>query len=169
MFTIVLESQFSDYSVDIQYEFDLVQRKEDGRTREFTTIPLQDPEAARHFGFQPGQSNPTIEWTLYDNGEDKSNGSLNALSPGDDRFTSTDSNGNPIVKTVEEQIIWLTEYIHDNTSDPRWTLIGGRFSDRNGDGIDEGTKVVLKDTQHRRIAGLNAARGTVNLKLGVTV
>lgn len=167
---IELEQQYSEYSTDLQYSFEpLVQTKDDGRTRSFTTITLQDPEAARHFGFQPGESNPSIEWTLYDNGEDKSNGTLNASGINDSRFTSTDTNGNPIVKTVEEQIIWLTEYIHDNTSDPRWRLYGGRFTDRDGDGVDEGTQVVLKRSNHRRLAGLNAARGTVEIKLGVTV
>jgi len=162
-FILQLQSQYSQYSIDIEYELDLVQNKDDGRNRNFTTIGLQNPAAARHFGFQPGQSNPTIEWTIYNNGEDKSNGSLSASNITDSRFS------NDTVTTVEEQIIWLTEYIHDNTSDPRWLLFGGRFSDRNGDGVDEGTNVVVKRTNHRRLAGLNAARGTLELKLGVTV
>jgi len=162
-YQIFLDSNFSAYSIDLEYEFQLVQRKQGGRTREFTTISNQDPEAARHFGFQPGQSNPSLEFTIYNNGEDKSNGSLSASNINDARFS------NDAVTTIEEQIIWLTEYIADNTSDPRWKLFGGRFSDRNGDGVDEGTQVVVKDINHRRIAGLNAARGNIKLKLGVTV
>lgn len=163
-YKIVLKSGFSAYSEDLEYSFEpLVKNKEDGRDRSFTTISNQDTEAARHFGFQPGQSNPRIEWTIYDNGEDKSNGSLASSSITDSRF----SNGT--VTTVEEQIIWLTEYIHDNTSDPRWLLFGGRFSDRNGDGVDEGTNVSIRRTNHRRLAGRNAAEGTVELKLGVTI
>lgn len=163
-YKIVLDSSFSAYSVDLEYSFEpLVKNKEDGREREFTTISNQDPEAARHFGFQPGQSNPRIEWTIYDNGEDKSNGTLSSSSITDSRFS------NDTVTTVQEQIIWLTEYIHDNTSDPRWRLYGGRFSDRNGDGSDEGTNVSIRRTNHRRLAGRNAAEGTVELKLGVTI
>lgn len=162
-YQLILQSQYSQYGTDLEYEFELVQKKDDGRNREFTTISLQEPSAARHFGFQPGQSNPSLEWTIYNNGEDKSNGSLNASNITDSRFS------NDTVTTVQEQIIWLTEYVHDNTSDPRWLLFGGRFSDRNGDGVDEGTNVVLKRTNHRRLAGLNAARATIELKLGVTV
>ncbi len=163
-YRILLDNNYSSYSVNLEYLFDpLVQRKEDGRDRGYTTITNQDPEAARHFGFQPGESNPRLEWLIYDNGEDKSNGSLSSSSITDARFS------NDTVTTVQEQIIWLTEYVHDNTSDARWILFGGRFSDRNGNGIDEGTNVVVKRTDHRRIAGQNAARGTVELKLGVTV
>lgn len=167
---ILLDSDSSAYSEDLFYSFEpLVKTKEDGRNREFTTISNQNPEAARHFGFQPGQSNPRIEWVIYDNGDDKSNGSLSNSGITDSRFTSTNDVGDPIVKTVEEQIIWLTEYIHDNTSDPRWLLFGGRFSDRNGDGNSEGTNVSIKQTNHRRLAGRNAAKGTIELKLGVTI
>jgi len=169
-YQIELLSSFSQYGEDLFYSFEpLVQRKIDGRERSFTTISNQSPQAARHFGFQPGQSNPSIEWTIYDNGEDKSNGSLSNSGITDSRFTSTDDVGDPIVKTVGEQIIWLTEYIHDNTSDPRWRLYGGRFSDNDGDGTDEGTLVVIQRTDHRRLAGRNAAEGTIDLKLGVTI
>lgn len=162
-FQVILDSSFSSYGTDLEYELNIVQRKQDGRTRDFTTIANQDPEAARHFGFQPGQSNPVIEWIIYDNGEDKSNGSLSASSISDSRFS------NDTVTSIEEQIIWLTEYLQDNTSDPRWLLFGGRFSDRNGDGVDEGTQVVIKEINNTRLAGRNAAKGKIKLKLGVTI
>lgn len=163
-YKIVLQSGFSAYSVDLEYSFEpLVQEKDDGRSRGFTTISNQSPQAARHFGFQPGESNPSLEWTIYDNGEDKSNGTLDSSAISDSRFS------NNTVTTVEEQIIWLTEYIHDNTSDPRWRLYGGRFTDSDGDGVDEGALVVIQNTNHRKLAGLNAARATIDLKLGVTV
>jgi len=163
-FRIILQNGFSPYSVDLEYSCEpLVKRKQDGRERSFTTISNQDPEAARHFGFQPGESNPKIEWTIYDNGEDKSNGSLSSSNISDARFS------NDTVTTVQEQIIWLTEYIHNNQSGPRWILTGGRFSDRNGDGIDEGTQVTVKRSRHRRLAGQNAAEGEIELKLGVTI
>jgi hypothetical protein len=161
---IVLDSSFSDYSEDLEYSFEpLVQTKEDGRTRSFTTISNQDPEAARHFGFQPGQSNPRIEWIIYNNGEDKSNGTYGNSNINDSRIS------NDTVKSVEEQIIWLTEYIMDNTSDPRWTLFGGRFSDRDGDGIDEGTRVAAQELNHTRVAGSTKVEAQIKLKLGVTI
>lgn len=163
-YKVVLDSNFSAYAVDLEYSFEpLVQEKQDGRERSFTTISNQDPAAARHFGFQPGQSNPSINWTIYNNGEDKSNGTLSNSGITDSRF----SNGT--VTTIEEQIIWITEYIMDNTSDPRWRLFGGRFSDRDGDGTNEGTPASLQKLNHRRLAGLNAARASLNIKLGVTV
>jgi len=162
-YQVILNSNFSEYSVDLEYEFSLVQRKIDGRERSFTTIPLIEPQSARHFGIKPGQSNPKLEFKLYNNGEDKSNGSLLASNITDSRFSGG------TVTTVQEQIIWLTEYIADNSSDPRWLLFGGRFSDRNGDGVDEGTQAVIKNIRHRRIAGQTAARAEINFKLGVTV
>lgn len=163
-YRIVLDKDFSEYSVDLEYEFSLVKNKDDGRTRNLTTIGNSDPEAARHFAFQPGQSNPSLEWLLYDNGEDKSNGSLAGSNITDSRFS------NDTVTTVQEQIIWLTEYIDDNTSDPRWLLFGGRFSDRNGDGTNEGTNVTIKDLNIQEAANRQqVARGRINLKLGVTI
>jgi len=162
-YQIILDSNFSAFGTDLEFEFDLVQTLDSGRTRSLTTISNQSPEAARHFAVQPGQQNPVIEFRLYNNGEDKSNGSLSASSITDSRF----SNGT--VTTVEEQIIWLDEYVTDNTSDPRWLLFGGRWSDRNGDGTDEGTNVTIENVDFTQIAGQNVAQGRINLKLGVTV
>jgi len=162
-YTVELLSSFSQYSIGLEYTFDLAQTVDSGRTRSLTTISNQDPEAARHFAFQPGQQNPVIEFILYNNGEDKSNGSLAASNITDNRF----SNGT--VTTVEEQIIWLDEYIMDNTSDPRWLLFGGRWSDRNGDGVEEGTNVTLENFDFTQIAGTTRADGVLNIKLGVTI
>lgn len=163
-YKIVLDSDFSSYSVDLEYEFKLLQNTSDGRTRQFTTISNQDPAAARHFGFQPGQTNPVWEWIIYDDGTDKSNGSLSSSSITDSRFS------NDTVTTVEEQIIWLTEYIQDNTSDPRWLLFGGRFSDRDGDGTDEGTNVSVQEISIQEFADRQAAAdATIKMKLGVTI
>lgn len=163
-YNIRLDANFSDYSVDLEYEFNLIQSVEDGRERSFTTIGLQDPADARHFGFKPGQTNPTIEWLIYDNGEDKSNGTLSSSSISDSRFS------NDTVVTVEEQIVWLTEYIHDNTSDARWLLEGGRFDDPDGDGTTEGTNVVVKSIPITKVADRQqAAQAKINMKLGVTV
>ena len=163
-YRIVLDSNFSEYSTDLEYDFNIVKEFDDGRQRNFTTITIQDPEDARHFGFEPGEVNPTIRWLIYDNGEDKSNGSLAASNITDSRFSDD------TVVTVQEQIIWITEYIQDNTSDPRWLLFGGRFSDRNGDGTDEGTNAVVESASITRTSDRpNAVRGTMNLKLGVTI
>lgn len=162
-YTVELLSSFSQYSIGLEYTFDLAQTFESGRSRDLTTIANQDPEAARHFAFQPGQQNPRLEFILYNNGEDKSNGSLAASSITDSRFS------NDTVTTVDEQIIWLDEYIMDNTSDPRWLLFGGRWSDRNGDGINEGTNVTLENLDTRKIAGTTQAKGSLNIKLGVTI
>lgn len=162
-YTIQLLSSFSQYSVDLEYEFNLAQTFDSGRSRDLTTISNQDPEAARHFAFQPGQQNPRIEFVLYNNGEDKSDGSLAASNITDSRFS------NDTVTTVEEQIIWLDEYIMDNTSDPRWLLFGDRWSDRNGDGLDEGTNVTLENFDFTQIAGQTSANGRLDIKLGVTI
>lgn len=167
---IVLDSNFSSYSVDLEYLFGLLKSKRDGRQRKFTTIPIQDPTAARHFGFEPGQNNPEWQWVLYNDGTDKSNGSYADSNINDARITSTDGSGNTIVQTVQEQIIWIQQYIMDNTSDPRWKLFGGRFSDYNGDGTDEGTNVVVKQPQINQASNRpTTAQGTIRMKLGVTI
>lgn len=163
-YNIRLDADFSEYSVDLQYNFELIQNIADGRDRSFTTITLQDPSDSRHFGFEPGGENPTIEWLIYDDGTDKSDGTLSSSSISDSRFS------NDTVVTVEEQIIWLTEYIHDNTSDARWLLEGGRFSDPDGDGTVEGTNVVIQSIPITQVADRQqAANAKINLKLGVTV
>lgn len=244
-FTISLESGFSSYSVDLEFEFSIAQDLTDGKTRNFTTIANQDPQAARHFGFQPGQNNPRLEYLLYNNFDDKSNGSLlssnvednrlaigkqdlqkntgeinsvdttnetvtvngditNYLGTGegfeivgstgnDGSFTvssiSYDSNNDETTITVNEDItdstadgwtqnsvatvkhqkVWLEEYVFDNTSDPRWKLFGGRFSDRNGDGVDEGTNIVIEDNEFDDLAGQVSLPGVIQFKEGVTV
>jgi len=162
-YEIVLDSDFSEYSINLQFNFDLAKRIRDGRSRSLTTITNQDPQAARHFAFQPGQENPTLEFTLYNDGTDKSDGTLASSNITDSRFT------NDTVVTVEEQKIWLNQYITDNTSDPRWLLFGGTYSDRDGDGIDEGTNVTVEDVSFDEAAGLTTVEGTIDLKLGVTI
>ncbi len=162
-YTVELDQNFSQYSTSLEFEFDLAQTLESGRSRDLTTISNQNPEAARHFAFQPGQQNPTLEFILYNNGEDKSNGTLAVSSISDSRFS------NDTVTTVEEQIIWLDEYVMDNTSDPRWLLFGGRWSDRNGDGVDEGTNVTLENLRTTRVAGQTSVNGRLDIKLGVTI
>jgi len=162
-YTIELQKSFSEYSISLEYTFNLAQTIDSGRKKNLTTIANQNPEAARHFAFQPGQQNPTIEFILYDNGEDKSNGTLSVSNITDSRFS------NDTVTTVQEQIIWLDEYIMDNTSDPRHLLFGGRFSDRNGDGTEEGTNVTLENFDFTQIAGTTRADGRLDLKLGVTI
>lgn len=162
-YTVELDENFSQYSTSLEFEFDLAQTLESGRSRDLTTISNQNPEAARHFAFQPGQQNPTLEFILYNNGEDKSNGTLAVSSISDSRFS------NDTVTTVQEQIIWLDEYVMDNTSDPRWLLFGGRWSDRNGDGVDEGTNVTLENLRTTRVAGQTNVNGRLDIKLGVTI
>jgi hypothetical protein len=162
-YKIVLKSGFSEYSVDLEFKFSIVKNIESGRKRDLTTIANQSPEAARHFAFQPGEQNPRVEFTLYNDGTDKSNGSLSSSNITDSRFS------NDTVETIEEQIIWLDEYVTDNTSDPRWRFFGGRWSDRNGDGTDEGTNVVVQKVNLPRVAGVTRVNGTIDLKLGVTI
>jgi len=162
-YTVELDQNFSQYSTSLEFEFDLAQTLESGRSRDLTTISNQNPEAARHFAFQPGQQNPTLEFILYNNGEDKSNGTLAVSNISDSRFS------NDTVTTVQEQIIWLDEYVIDNTSDPRWLLFGGRWSDRNGDGVDEGTNVTLENLRTTRVAGQTSVNGRLDIKLGVTI
>jgi len=162
-YTVELDENFSQYGTSLEFEFDLAQTLESGRSRDLTTISNQDPKAARHFAFQPGQQNPTLEFILYNNGEDKSNGTLAVSNISDSRFS------NDTVTTVQEQIIWLDEYVMDNTSDPRWLLFGGRWSDRNGDGVDEGTNVTLENLRTTRVAGQTTVNGKLDIKLGVTI
>lgn len=162
-FTLILDSDFSEYGTDLDFEIDIAKTVDSGRKRSLTTISNQDPQAARHFAFQPGEHNPVIEFVLYNNGEDKSNGTLAASSINDSNFSDD------TVETVEEQIRWLNYYISDNTSDPRWLLTGGQFTDINGDGLNEGANVVVNDVNVTRLAGTTKARGRIRLKFGVTV
>lgn len=158
-YKIVLQKGFSQYSKNLEFEFSLAKRIIDGRTRNLTTISNQDPEAARHFAFQPGQQNPTLEFTLYNDGSDKSNSSLADSNITDSRFS------NDTVVTVEEQKIWLDEYVADNTSDPRWTFFGGRWDASDGNG----TNAVIQNVNLDEAAGVTTVKGTIDLKLGVTI
>lgn len=164
-FEIVLQSGFSEYSTDLKFQFDIARRLRDGRTRNLTTISNKDPQAARHFAFQPGQENPTLEFRLYNDGTDKSDGTLSASNINDSRFS------NDTVETVKEQKIWLNEYVTENTSGPRWTLFGGTYDDRDNDGIadNNGTNVVVQDVSFDEAAGVTTIDGTIDLKLGVTI
>jgi len=169
-YKLVLDSNYSEYSTDLEYQMQIVRKITDtGRQRSYTTIPLPEPENSRHFGFKPGTVEPSFEFTIYDNGEDKSNGSYHDSNISDARITSTNQSGETIIKTVDEQIVWLTEYVHDNTSDPRWKIFGGRFSDIDGDGTDEGANAVVKTPKITERAGFNAADCILKIKLGVTI
>lgn len=158
-YRLFLADEFSPYSVDLEFQFDIVRTIDSGRKRSLTTISNQSPQAARHFAFQPGEQNPTIQFRLYNNGEDKSNGTLSSSSISDSRFN------NGTVTTLQEQIVWLDEYMADNTSDSRWVLFGGRWDQNDGNG----TNVVVRDVTLNQAAGVTTVDGTLDLKLGVTI
>lgn len=57
-----------------------------------------------------------------------------------------DSNGNYVVRTVEEQRIWLKEYVHNPGLSADWSLYGPGYSYRTVDGSNNatGTPVFLE-------------------------
>lgn len=154
-----------DGSVEpIEYHFDLVQSRDDGGNKPFTTVEADQETSNQLLGFQGKSREVVLEWWLYDNGNDKSNGTYNGSGINDSRVSD-----NTIV-TITEQDLYLNDYIHFPEISASWKFYGGKYSDPDGDGTDEGTPVSVVDLSVREVSS-NPMRavGTLRLEVGQVV
>lgn len=79
-----------------------------------------------------------------------------------------DSSNNYVVRTVEEQRIWLKEFIHNPGLNCDWTMFGGEYDFRtiDGTGNNTGTPVFVTNADIEP-SGNTAGRGTGTLEFNV--
>lgn len=143
---------------NIQYEFQLIQNLSDTGEIPFTTIEADQPLNNQALGFSGKSRKVPIEFLAANDDTDKSRGTWSGQigSSYDDRLGSD-------IKTVEDQIIYLQKYIQNPTLGAQWRLFGGKFTDPDGDGTDEGTPAALQNLDIRRRAGQQYAEVSVRL------
>jgi len=125
--------------IDLQYEVKLVKRAPQPGSQNFSGLPALDPTNSFQFNLGGKKEQITIEFILYDDGTDRSNGTLGNSTISDPRF----SNGT--ITTVQEQKIWLKEYIHTADLAVDWKLYGRDYTDREAQG--EGTNISITETR----------------------
>lgn len=168
-----IELQTIDFNDDntadpLEYHFKMIQNLDDRGNLPITTIEADIPERNQHMAFQGQARQVPIDWILYDNGEDKSNGTWSDAGIDDSRITSTNDAGEEIIKTPFEQKVYLQWYIFNPNIGADWRLYGGEFTwDWDGDGTDEGTPVAIENSNIRDAAEeANFKRGGLKLHIG---
>jgi len=175
-FILELDSNGTPYSTNLQIQLPGAKRAAPNPKREWSTTAVGDTEENLQYSIADRRkTNVQIQGIFYsyredagqNNDGDVSNGTLQAeITAGnidvssDPRFTSTNGNGDQIVKTVEEKIAWLNEYIFANVGAPQNFISGGQFSDTSGakDCVIEGTSTPQENDW--------TANYTINLRLG---
>jgi len=132
----------------LEFEFKLVQERDISSEIPMFVQEADEPANNILYAFQGKNKNITLSMDLYNNGEDKSNGTWQELDIDDPRITSTDEDGNEIIKTVEEQIVYLDEYMQNPLFGANWRLQGGIFQGKDG----EGTNVGFENFDTREIS-----------------
>lgn len=134
--------------------FSLSGKTEEG-TLSFIAIEVFDETKAK-----ADRSNGTLQTLI-------SNSSVDKATRLQKRF-GTDGSGNHIVRTVEEQKIWLREYILNPSLSASWRLFGGSFDFRTIDANDNntGTPVFVNEADIERDPE-NSAKGNGTLKFKV--
>lgn len=122
----------------IEYEFNLMQRIQKQKQYSQTVVGAPEAENSVAYNFTPPKIRVPVEWLIHDDGTDKSRGTLSSSGISDSRFSGG------TVETLQEQRVWLEDYIFDGASGIKYELYGGEFSDPDGDGTDEGTDVVVQ-------------------------
>jgi len=144
----------------LAYDLQLIQNLDDNGNIPFTGITTNQPENNQQFGFEGKTVKIPIQVMLYNHGEDMSNGTYASLDKTDARVS------NDTIETIEEQILWLKQYIHNSVFGTNWRLYGGIYSDYDGDGNEEGTPVAVEDVKISRTAE-NPTRAMADIKLKV--
>ena len=171
-YTLVAENggqNSSGNEIDLEYEVKLVQGFPKTENAPFTGLPSLNPETSFQYNLAGKSSSPTMEIILYNDGTDRSNGSLDEMAEvasglsyenfDDPRF----SNGT--VETIQEQEVWLTEYINNQAIPVFWRLYGGKYTDKVNPG--EGTPIVITRIEPRpNPERPNEIRCTVRFNLG---
>jgi len=126
-------------TIDLQYEVKVVKRFPQPGSQGFSGLPALDPTNSFQFNLGGKKSNFTLEFVLYDDGTDRSNGTLSNSTISDPRFSGG------TITTVEEQEIWLDEYINSADLAVDWKFYGGKYTDREAQG--EGTSIVITEAR----------------------
>lgn len=148
----------------IEYHFKLISNLDSNNNLPVTTVEGDQPLNNQHLAFQGKGRIIPINWVVYNNDSDKSNGTYSTSGITDSRI----SNSN--IKTVTEQKVYLERYIHSSNNVAEWRLFGGEFSDPDGDGTDEGTPVVVETCNVRRTNNNPlTAQGVMKLRVGQRV
>lgn len=146
----------------LEYHFELVQNLDSNGEIPATTVESDIPENNQHLAFQGKTKNIPIEWLIYDNGTDKSDGTYSSAGITDSRIS------NDTIVSATEQKVFLEYYIHNPNSTAQWRLFGGRFTDPDGDGTDEGTPVHIQ-TLNPRTSSPIFGNGILRLRVGSRV
>lgn len=179
-YSLVAENGAKDSNgnkIDLEYTVRTVKEFPKTGDTPFTSTPALSPEDSFQFNLSGKNQNPTLTFKIIDNGNDRTDGThtsssfsdiaeiadgLGYSSFSDPRFD------NDTVTTVEEQEVWLTEYIHNNALPITWRLYGGKYTDMVSNG--SGTPIVITQVEPVPEAGRdNEIRTTVRFSLGKRV
>ena len=160
-YTIVAKNAAQDSNselIDLEYEVKIVKRFPAPGTQDFSGLPALDPTNSFQFNLGGKKERFTIEFLLYNDGSDKSNGTLLDSTISDPRFS------NDTITTVQEQKIWLKEYIHTADLNVTWRLFGEEWTDREAAG--EGTSISITESRPEPVPGRNATRFIIQANVG---
>jgi len=161
-YTLVAEDAAQDSNsnlIQLEYEVKIVKRFPQTGTQGFSGLPALSPENSFQFNLSGKTEQPELEFILYNDGTDRSNGTLADSQISDSRFS------NDTVTTVQEQKIWLKEYIHTANLAVTWRIYGEDWTDRVS--TDAGTPIAIKETRPEPVADRpSSMRFIVTFNLG---
>lgn len=153
-YTIVAENGAKDIDgnqIQLEYEIKLTQEFPQTQDSSFSSTPALNPEKSFQYNLSGKGENPTMAVKLYNDGTDRSNGTLADMekvaeglgynSFSDSRFT------NDTVVDIQEQKVWLKEYINNHAIPVTWRLYGGEYTDKVNEGA--GTPIVINRLEPR--------------------
>lgn len=145
----------------VEYEFEQGLSNVDGATSfPQTVIEAGQPINNQVLKVTPPRRTHQMQFIVFDEGVDRSNGTFGTSGISDTRIS-----GGTVV-SVEEQIVFLEQYVMNPSLSPQWRLFGGRF---DGDG-GSGTPVSVKDfTVVRRSDDPEFAECTLRVEVGQIV
>ncbi|MGK7368811.1 MAG: hypothetical protein ACNS64_01250 [Candidatus Halalkalibacterium sp. M3_1C_030] len=153
-YTLVAENAGRDSQgnqIDLEYEVKLVKAFAQTGDSPFSSTPAINPENSLQYNLSGKTEEPVLEFKLYDDGTDRSNGTLAdmaEIAEGLDYNTFNDKFGlGSTIETIQEQKIWLKNFIHNYAIPVEWRLYGGEYTDKGGSG--QGTPVVIQQTEPR--------------------
>ena len=121
-------------SDNLQYRVSMIQSVGGPQTKEALSIapPGAAPRENILLGVSGMQADVTVRWMIHDDGTDKADGTATGVS----------GFGSDTVVTLNEQIVWLRDHIHDPSFSASWEIShtqGPRSSETvslyDGDGV----------------------------------
>lgn len=116
----------------LEFQFTLVQDRSISSEIPIFTQEADEPANNILYAFQGKNKSYTVGMDLYNDGTDKSNGTWADLDVNDPRIEGDE------VVTVQEQIVFLDEYMQNPIFGANWRLEEGIFEGKDGDGIPVG-------------------------------